>query len=192
MDRSAAARAINDFLRAIGHEPAGELSGTGERVAEAWQNDLLSGYRVDPAAVLREGSIELSASGPAESGLVALRDLSVMTMCPHHLLPAFGTCTVAYLPQQRVAGLGTIAQVVDAYSRRLALQEQIGSAIADLLVHELQAKGALCKMSLTHTCLALRGEKKEGAVIETLNLAGSFRPSGPDRDLAFSFVFGAR
>lgn len=191
MDRKAAARAIEDFLRALGHEPIGELAGTGERVAEAWQGELLHGYSVDPAAVLRAGSIELHSEESASNALIVLRDLAVMTMCPHHLLPAYGRCMVAYLPGRSVAGLGTIAQVVDAFARRLSLQEQIGAQVADLLVKELKAKGALCKLSLTHMCLALRGEKKEGAIVETLSFAGSFAVPHSDRDLALACVFGA-
>src|SRR6185295_18949558 len=129
VDRRAAARAIEDFLRALGHEPEGDLEGTGERVADAWADDLLEGESIDAAAVLREGSIEMSGAG-----LVVVRDLAVTTMCPHHLLPAQGTALVAYLPGDRVAGIGTIAHVVDALSRRLTLQERISADVAALLV----------------------------------------------------------
>src|SRR5258706_14365385 len=110
VDRRAAARAIEDFLRALGHAPEGDLEGTGERVADAWADDLLEGEAVDAATVLREGALDLGAEG---SGLVVVRDLTVTTICPHHLLPAQGTAMVAYLPSARVAGIGTIARVVD-------------------------------------------------------------------------------
>lgn len=187
MDRSAAARAIEDFLRALGHEPVGDLEGTGERVADAWADDLLEGEAIDAAAVLREGAIEID---PGEAGLVVVRDLAVDTMCPHHLLPARGTALVAYLPGDRVAGIGTIAHVVDALSRRLTLQERIGSDVVALLVREIGARGALCKLALTHACLSGRGERKAGAVVETLAVAGSFASPSADRDLAFAAVFG--
>src|SRR5581483_4911665 len=135
IDREAAARAIEAFLRALGHAPVGELEGTGERVADAWADDLLEGEAIDPAELLREGSIPMAGA----PGLVVLRDLDVATMCPHHLLPAHGSATVAYLPAERVAGIGTIAHVVDAFARRLTLQETIGAHVADALVHELGA-----------------------------------------------------
>src|SRR5580692_5333066 len=135
VDRRAAARAIEDFLRALGHEPEGDLEGTGERVADAWADDLLEGESIDAAAVLREGSIE----GYAGGGLVVVRDLAVTTMCPHHLLPAHGTGLVAYLPGERIAGIGTLAHVVDALSRRLTLQERIGARVVSLLEDELGA-----------------------------------------------------
>ncbi|MFS8066531.1 MAG: GTP cyclohydrolase I, partial [Byssovorax sp.] len=91
IDRKAAARAIEDFLRALGHAPEGELAGTGERVADAWADDLLDGASVDAGALLREGALDIDAKG---TGLVLVRDLTVTTMCPHHLLPAHGTATV--------------------------------------------------------------------------------------------------
>ncbi len=182
IDRAAAARAIEDFLRALGHEPEGELAGTGERVADAWADDLLEGEAIDAAALLREGALDLDAEG---SGLVLVRDLAVTTMCPHHLLPAHGTATVAYMPGARVAGIGTIAHVVDVLAHRLTLQERISDDVVALLVHELGARGALCRLALTHSCLIARGERKTGSIVETLAVAGTFAVASPDRDLAF-------
>ena len=185
MDRRAAARAIEDFLRALGHEPVGDLEGTGERVADAWADDLLEGESIDPAALLAEGSFELGEAD-AGAGLVVVRELSVTTVCPHHLLPAHGLGLVAYLPEARVAGIGTIAHVLDVLSRRLTLQERIGAEVAGVIVRELGARGALCRLTLTHTCLVARGERKGGALVETLSTAGSFSHAGADRDLAFA------
>lgn len=187
IDRAAAARAIEDFLRALGHEPEGELAGTGERVADAWADDLLEGEAIDAAALLREGALDLDAAG---SGLVLVRDLSVTTMCPHHLLPAHGTATVAYMPGARVAGIGTIAHVVDVLAHRLTLQERISDDVVALLVHELGARGALCRLALTHSCLIARGERKTGSIVETLAVAGTFAVASPDRDLAFLALAG--
>ena len=187
VDREAAARAIEDFLRALGHEPVGELGGTGERVADAWADDLLEGEPIDAAAILREGSIH-SAADP---GVVVVRDLSVTTMCPHHLLPAHGTALVAYLPGDRIAGIGTLAHVVDALSRRLTLQETIGAEVVRLLVGELGARGAVCRLALTHSCLIARGERKFGAVVETTAVAGSPGDSAWDRELLFASLRGS-
>jgi GTP cyclohydrolase I len=190
VDRRAAARAIEDFLRALGHELEGDLEGTGERVADAWADDLLEGESIDAAAVLREGAIDLGDLGAGAGGLVVVREIAVTTMCPHHLLPAHGTGLVAYVPGRRVAGIGTIAHVVDALSRRLTLQERIGAGVADLLVGELGARGALCRLALTHACLVARGERKTGAIVETLAVAGSFAEPSADRDLAFAALGG--
>jgi GTP cyclohydrolase I len=200
IDKDAAARAIDDFLRALGHEPVDELAGTGARVAAAWADDLLQGYEVDPAAVLAASvcsAEEVSAGASSASGaqttaaplpLVVVRELAVTTMCPHHLLPAYGTGLVAYLPGARVVGIGALAQVLDAFARRLTLQERIGIEVAEILVRELGARGALCKLSLTHMCLVARGERKTGAIVETLSVAGTFAAAGPDRDLALAAV----
>jgi GTP cyclohydrolase I len=182
VDRAAAARAIEDFLRALGHDLEGDLAGTGERVADAWADDLLEGESIDARALLREGSME----GGVDPGIVILRDLAVTTVCPHHLLPAYGTGVIAYLPDRRLAGIGTLAHVLDALSRRLTLQERIGAEVADLLVRELGARGALCRLALTHTCLVARGERKAGAIVETLAVAGAFAHASPERDLAFA------
>jgi len=189
VDRKAAARAIEDFVRALGHELAGELAGTGERVADAWADDLLEGEAIDAAAVLREGAIE---AGEGANGLVVVRDIAVTTMCPHHLLPAYGAALVAYLPGARVAGVGTIARVVDALSRRLALQEHVGAEVAQILVRELGARGALCRLELTHFCMIARGERKTGAVVETLSVAGSFAEPSAERDLVFASIAARR
>src|SRR5262249_60023602 len=90
------------------------------------------------------------------------------------------------VPGDRIAGIGTIAHVLDALSRRLTLQERIGADAVALLVRELGARGALCKLTLTHSCLIARGERKAGAVVETLAVAGTFAHPTPDRDLAFA------
>jgi GTP cyclohydrolase I len=186
VDRRAAARAIEDFLRALGHVLEGDLEGTGERVADAWADDLLEGESIDAGAVLREGSITVAADHHGYGGLVVVRDLAVTTMCPHHLLPAQGTGLIAYLPGDRLAGIGTLAHVLDALARRLTLQERIGADVVALLATELGARGALCRLALVHSCLVARGERKAGAVVETIAVSGTFAHASPDRDLAFA------
>lgn len=172
VNKQAAAEAIDAFLRALGHEPIGELAGTGVRVAQAWAEDLLDGYAIDPNEVLRDGSTD---AGRGEHGPVIVRDLAVTTVCPHHLLPAHGTATVAYVPNRRLAGIGTIARVVDALAHRLALQEHIGETIVRTIRHELEPHAALCILSLTHGCLIGRGERKTASVVETMAIEGEYR-----------------
>jgi GTP cyclohydrolase IA len=183
VDRTRAEKAVSEFLRAMGRDPDGdaELAGTPARVVEAWATDLIDGYDVDVPGLLASES-SLAPSGAA--GMITVRALAVSTMCPHHLLPARGTATVVYLPGARLAGIGTLARLVDAYAHRLALQEVIGANVAAALVAHLGARGAACKMALSHSCLASRGERQTAATVETLALAGSFDRTGPDRDLA--------
>jgi GTP cyclohydrolase I len=184
-DRARAARAIEEFLRAMGHEPEGELAGTGERVADAWDVDLLAGEGVDLATVLRQGAIEL---GDGPHGLVGLRGVDVASMCPHHLLPSHGRASIAYVPGRHAAGLGTIAQMIHAAARRLVLQETLGADVAEALVEGLGARGALCRLELVHTCLSARGERQAAATVDTIAFAGTIARPGEDRSAALAWL----
>jgi len=168
VDRDAAAAAIESFLRAIGHEPTGELANTPALVAQAWCEDLLSGQGTDPVGVLRESTAPIDTT----EGPVMLRNIAAATMCPHHLMPAHGRADVAYLPGQRVAGLGAVARAVRAVCHRLVLQESACNQIAAALVGGLEARASACRLRLTHTCLVARGERESGAVVETIAFAG--------------------
>jgi GTP cyclohydrolase I len=168
VDRIAAARAIDDFLRAIGRDPSSDpaLAGTGDRVAAAFVDELCSGYAVDAAAVVRANII------PGSTAIVALRDATVETMCPHHLLPASGAGTVAFAPAGKLVGIGVVAEVLDAFARRLILQEEIGESVVRLLHAELGASWVACRLVLRHSCVTARGERKHGATVETVAFAG--------------------
>lgn len=186
-DRKLAAAAIEDFLRALGFELEGELSGTGQRVAEAYENDLLAGYRTDPNVLLRSGSIDL---GDPPHPIVAVRNIAISCVCPHHLMPSHGFATVAFLPGRLSAGLGTIAQAVHAHSRRFALQEHLGRDIANCLTSALEARGSLCHLAMRHTCLSSRGEREAAAMVESVALTGSCLHE--DRGLALALLHGEK
>jgi GTP cyclohydrolase I len=181
VDKMQAAKAVHAFLRALGRDPDHdeELQGTPLRVAEAWAKDLVDGYEIDVAALLASES----SPAPASPGLVAVRDLSVSTICPHHLLPGIGTGAIFYLPAARITGLGTLSRLLDAFAHRLSLQETIAASVAGALVEHLGARGAACKLSLSHSCLGSRGERQDRAVVDTIAFAGTFECPGPDRDL---------
>lgn len=178
VNREAAARAIDDFLRALGRDPEREpdLVGTGRRVADAWADDLLDGEGCDAAALLRDESFAIEGAG-SSSSLVVLSGLEVATMCPHHLMPALGAAWVAYVPGGRLTGLGTLAKALDALARRLTLQERIGEGFVDAVMRGLDAQGAACALRLRHGCLSARGERK-GAWVETIAHAGALSPGG--------------
>ncbi len=175
IDRPAAERAISDFLRALGHDPSTspELQGTPGRVTEAFADDLLSGYAVDVPSLLATGS-------EAQDGLVVLRGVAVSTVCPHHLLPSMGTATLAYVPGTRLFGLGTLAKLVDAFCRRLALQEEIGQNVVQALTQYGDTKGAFCSLELAHACLATHGERRPEARVVTTARAGTL----PEAEIA--------
>jgi GTP cyclohydrolase I len=166
VDRARAERAVREFLLALGREPEQEpeLQGTPARVVEAYASDLLSGYDVDVKALLRDGE---AVSENKLSGLVALSGISVSTVCPHHLLLSNGTASVAYRPGSRLFGLGTLAALVNAYARRLSLQESIGESVVQGLVEHGGARAAYCEIRLVHGCLVARGSRQAGAELVT-------------------------
>jgi len=168
MDREAAARAIDAFLRALGRDPARhlELAGTGERVASAWADEILAGYAVDVDALLARNVF------PGASDVVVVRDVPMATTCPHHLMTSTGTATVAFAPDEHLVGIGTVAHVVDAFARRLAMQEQIGEQVVAALQKHLAPRWVACRIVLAHGCMIARGERAHGARVETLAVAG--------------------
>jgi GTP cyclohydrolase I len=178
-DRKAAARAIEEFLRAIGRdanvEPA--LTGTGARVADAYLDELCDGYAVDVAALFEESSID------GASEIVSVRDIAVTTMCPHHLLPGEGRATVSFAPRGKIVGIGAIVRLVDAFAHRLTLQETIGEEVAGALMQYAKPAWAGCRLVMRHACMCARGERQHGARVETLALRGSL--SDADRALAY-------
>lgn len=182
----AAARAMREFIVALG-VPAGdpELQGTPERVAHAFIDELLDGYRVDPEALLAD------ALASESRGLVAIRGVAFASVCPHHLLPSLGRASIAYLPGGRIVGLGVIARLVDAYAHRLVLQETLGQQLADALVTHLGARAAGVSLDAQHTCLAARGERQADARVVTHGFAGAWRDDAASRVEFFAAVAGA-
>ncbi|HJL00475.1 MAG TPA: GTP cyclohydrolase I [Polyangiaceae bacterium LLY-WYZ-15_(1-7)] len=167
-DLQRAAEAIEAFLEALGHPPSSdpELAETGRRVAEAWANDLLAGYREDPAAILAD---TCASEAP---GLVAVTGIATTAVCPHHLLPATGVVHVAYLPRAKVVGLGALGRLIHARARRMVLQEDLGQQIADDLVAHLDARAAGCLVDLVPTCMTARGGREVQARAITVAFAG--------------------
>jgi GTP cyclohydrolase I len=173
MDRVRAKQAVTDFLTAVGRNPdSPDLRETPARVVDAWADELLSGYDTDIGELLRAGSMPRVGAGGSD--IVAVRDIHVATLCPHHLLPASGRALVAYRPGSRLLGLGTIARLVEACSKRLALQEAIGRSIVDALAEQADAAGAYCRLELTHSCLSIRGARATEALVATTATAGDF------------------
>jgi GTP cyclohydrolase I len=168
MDREAAALAIDAFLRALGRDPASEpdLVGTGARVAAAYADELLTGYAVDVDELLAQSVFA------GTSQLVVVRDVPVSTTCPHHLMPSTGAVTVAFGPDEHLLGIGAVARLIDAYARRLILQEELGERVVVALQKHLAPRWVACRVVLTHACMTARGERAHGTRVETLAVAG--------------------
>ncbi|HMA96835.1 MAG TPA: GTP cyclohydrolase I [Polyangiaceae bacterium] len=182
LDVAAAEQAIAKFLEALGYDlERPDLRGTPSRVVDAYTKDLLCGEDVDLALLVERGSVPSEAQN-----LVVIRGISVATVCPHHLLPAQGEATVAYLPGDRVLGLGTMSHLVDACSRRLEIQEHIGEHVTSALIEFAGARGAYCSLRLEHACLRIRGARQSGAAVQTVHLKGEFRDPARAAELALA------
>jgi len=165
------AGAVGDFLDALALPSAvrngPDLVGTPERVAQAWRDDLLDGYRRDPAEILREG---MPARG---RGLVAVTGIDFHSICPHHLLPSRGVAHVAYVPGRGVVGFGQLARLVDALAHRLILEEELALQIVEALLEHLGAVGAACVLDAEQSCLSVRGERRPRARAHAQSFGGA-------------------
>ncbi|HET9595876.1 MAG TPA: GTP cyclohydrolase I [Anaeromyxobacteraceae bacterium] len=168
----AAASAISRFLDALVPAAARrhpDLDGTPARVAAAWADDLLDGYRQDPGAILSEAM-------PARGGdLVAVTGIDFHSMCPHHLLPSRGVAHVGYVPGRKVVGFGQIARLVDCFAHRLVLEEDLARHVAEAIVRHLGARGAACVLDAEQSCLTVRGERRPRARAHAQCFLGTFR-----------------
>lgn len=171
-DLARAEHAVLDFLEALGFDPKNdsELRDTPARVVAAFADELLRGYEVDLEALFSEACV---APAARSDQWVLLRKLNLATVCPHHLLPALGVATVGYVAGERLFGLGTLASLVDALSRRLALQEGIGQGVVDALMQHGGAQAAYCEITLTHGCLSARTPGREHAKVTTVATSAS-------------------
>ncbi len=181
---------MRDFLTALGFDPKAhpDLVETPERVTEAFADDLLRGHQIDVRELVRQGSCE--APKAAKSGPVAVTQIAVATICPHHLMPALGVAHVVYLPGAALLGIGTIAALVDAFARRLTLQEAIGQNVVSALMEHAGARGAYCELALEHGCLRARGERQTAALVRSSARAGEFESRDALAELALALGRG--
>lgn len=162
------AQAITEVLKATGVDLADpELSGTPQKVAELWLDDLLKGYGEDPAEILKK-----TVRGSSDA--VLIYDLAFHSTCPHHLLPYRGRVHLGYLPQDKLVGFGRLARLVTCLSRRLTLQETICEEIPRLLVKHLDARGAGCVIEAEQLCLALPEDRHDASRVMTSSFVGEF------------------
>lgn len=159
-----------DILDALGEDPKREgLIKTPERVAKALQF-LTHGYDVDAAEVLRSAMFKEDYSQ-----MVVVKDIEVYSMCEHHMLPFFGKAHIAYIPNGHIVGLSKIPRVVDAFARRLQVQERLTNEIRDCIQHTLNPAGVAVVMECRHMCMAMRGVQKQNSVTTTSAFTGAFQ-----------------
>jgi len=161
---------IQRLLVELGEDPAREgLVRTPKRVDRALRF-LTSGYQADIDAVLNGALFNVDYSE-----MVIVRDIDFYSLCEHHLLPFFGKCHVAYIPNKRVIGLSKIPRLVDIFARRLQLQERMTNQIAETITEKISPLGVAVVCEGTHLCMAMRGVEKQNSYTITSAMLGAFR-----------------
>ncbi|MCA9184075.1 MAG: GTP cyclohydrolase I FolE [Pirellulaceae bacterium] len=179
-------RAVREILLAVGEDPDREgLLETPGRVARMYR-ELFSGLHADPRKHLQKVFTE------KYDEVVLVRDISFCSLCEHHMLPFMGKAHIGYMPNGKVVGLSKLARVVEEIARRPQVQERMTEAIADLLMSELNAKGAAVVVEATHTCMTIRGVKKPGSLCVTSALKGMFRSNLSSRTEIMQLIYGGR
>lgn len=173
LNRADAEKAIEAFLVALGFSPSqsAELRDTPSRVTEAFIHDLCSGYDKNLARELGDSRIACDG-GP----VVVVRDVPMVTTCPHHLMLATGMATVAFQPKEFLVGIGAVVSLAQMAGRRLILQEALGESIVSAVDEALSPTWSACMISLTHGCMVARGERAHGSRVETVSTRGEPNP----------------
>jgi len=175
--RDEAEKAIETLLRWAGDDPSREgLAETPARVAKAFE-EWFSGYSQDPEEYLTRTFEEIEGY----DDMVILRDIRFESHCEHHLAPIIGRVHVGYLPTRRVVGISKLARVVEAYSRRLQVQEKMNAQIANTIEKVLQPKGVAVVIEAAHQCMTTRGVHKPGVTMVTSTMLGAFRDNSDTR-----------
>ncbi len=163
------ARSFRSILSEIGEDPAREgLLKTPERFAKALQF-LTHGHDLDPARILRSAMFR-----EEYRQMVIVRDIEIYSMCEHHMLPFFGKAHVAYIPDGYIVGLSKIARVVDAFARRLQVQERLTTEIRDCIQSTLNPLGVAVVIEAQHLCMIMRGVQKQHSIAATSAFTGEF------------------
>jgi len=184
--REEAEEAVRVLLRWAHEDPAREgLHETPDRVVRAFE-ECFSGYEIDPVAVLERTFEEIEGYDE----IVLLRDIRVESRCEHHMLPIIGKAHVAYLPGRRVVGISKLARVVDAYARRLQIQEKLTAQIANTINDVLQPRGVAVMVEAEHHCMTTRGVHKPGVAMVTSRMLGAFRDDAATRRELFAMIGG--
>ncbi len=167
---------IRQLLAELGEDPSREgLLDTPKRVEKSMRF-LTSGYSADVDAVVNDALFTVDYNE-----MVIVKDIDFYSLCEHHLLPFFGRCHVAYIPQGRVIGLSKMPRVVEIFARRLQIQERLTNQIADTIREKIQPLGVAVVMEAAHLCMSMRGVEKQNSVAVTSAMLGVFRDDARTR-----------
>src|SRR5215472_19109478 len=180
-DLNRIAAGVRQILEGIGEDPNREgLLDTPKRVAEMYA-ELTAGMRENAAEHI------VPLSGNKHDEMVIVKDISIASLCEHHLAPFVGRCHIAYIPKGgRILGISKLARLAETYSRRLQLQERLTTDIANTLFEGLKPLGVMVVIEAEHTCMTLRGVRKAGAKTITSAVLGGFRKDPRTRSEAMA------
>jgi GTP cyclohydrolase I len=182
-DRAAAL--IRELLTELGEDPKREgLLSTPKRVSEALRY-FTQGYRIDVKEVLADAIFE-----EKQEEMVVLKDIDFYSLCEHHLVPFFGKCHIAYIPDSRIVGLSKLARIVDVFARRLQVQERMTREIAESIERHLKPQGVGVVIEAQHLCMMMRGVEKQNSIATTSAMLGAFRESPATRMEFLSLLRG--
>jgi len=183
-DRAEAEAALRTLIRWAGDDPARSgLHETPARVARAFE-EYFAGYGQDAARILQTTFTEIAGYDE----MIVLRGVPFTSHCEHHLAPIVGRAWVAYVPDGRVVGISKLARVVDAYARRLQIQERMTAEIANTIAHVLKPRGVGVLLKAAHHCMTTRGIMKPGTDLVTSRMLGCFRDSPRTRQELLALV----
>ena len=176
---------VKAILAALGENPGREgLEKTPARVAAAWRF-LTGGYAEDPDAIINGA---LFTEDYQE--MIVEKDIDFYSLCEHHMLPFHGKAHVAYIPRRKIIGVSKLARLVDAYARRLQVQERLTNQIASTIMERINPLGAAVVMEAEHMCMRMRGVQKQNSTIVTSSLLGAFRTQEKTRAEFLNLIRG--
>jgi GTP cyclohydrolase I len=179
----AIAQAYRNLLEAIGENPRRQgLARTPERAARALEF-LTQGYRQSPGEIINGAIFDSDASE-----IILVKDIELYSLCEHHLLPFIGRAHVAYIPNGKVIGLSKVARIVDVFARRLQIQENLTTQIAEALMDALAPSGVAVVVEAKHLCMMMRGVEKQNSVMKTSCLLGTFKDDARTRSEFLSLL----
>lgn len=174
---------VRRMLTLIGEDPNREgLRRTPERFEKALRF-LTGGYQQDGESILNNATFSV-----CYDEMVVVKDIEVFSLCEHHLLPFFGKCHVAYLPNKKVIGLSKIARLVNMYARRLQIQERLTNQIATVISEKISPEGVGVIIEARHLCMVMRGVEKQNSQAVTSAMLGAFRENKQTRDEFLSLI----
>jgi GTP cyclohydrolase I len=186
--REEAEAAVRTLIAWAGDDPEREgLVDTPRRVARAYE-ELFSGYGDDPNKTLKRVFHDVSGY----KDLILVRDIDFVSHCEHHMAPFFGKAHIGYYPRGGVVGLSKLARIVDAFARRLQTQEALSAEILAAIDKSLETRGVAVMIEAEHTCMAMRGVRKQGASTVTTQFSGVFRDDPNEQTRFFNLLRGAR